>query len=86
MLAALLLSFIRCLPSFGGNDIESPDWSTYFVPSLSVTVISPSTQATINQADLKFGDEFLWNGNTTAGEIKLAWAEVSETGVITYAV
>ena len=47
---------------------------------------APSTQATINQADLKFGDEFLWNGNTTAGEIKLAWAEVSETGVITYAV
>ena len=47
---------------------------------------APSTQATINQAELKFGDEFLWNGNTTAGEIKLAWAEVSETGVITYAV
>ena len=47
---------------------------------------APSTQATINQADLKFGDEFLWNGNTTAGEIKLAWAEVSETGVITHAV
>lgn len=47
---------------------------------------APSTQTTINQADLKFGDEFLWNGNTTAGEIKLAWAEVSETGVITYAV
>ena len=47
---------------------------------------APSTQATINQAELKFGDEFLWNGNTTAGEIKLAWAEVSETGIITYAV
>ena len=47
---------------------------------------APATQTTINQAELKFGDEFLWNGNTTAGEIKLAWAEVSETGVITYAV
>ena len=47
---------------------------------------APSTQATINQAELKFGDEFLWNGDTTAGEIKLAWAEVSATGVITYAV
>ena len=47
---------------------------------------TPAVQGTIDKAELKFGDEFLWNGDTTAGEIKLAWAEVSETGVITYAV
>lgn len=47
---------------------------------------TPAAQGTIDKAELKFGDEFLWNGDTTAGEIKLAWAEVSETGVITYAV
>ena len=44
--------------------------------------ISSTTVASIGLKDLKFGEEFIWESN----ELKLGWAEVSSTGVVTYAV
>lgn len=38
-------------------------------------------QASINTSDLKFGTEFVWDNS----EVKLAWAEIDENGVVTYA-
>lgn len=38
----------------------------------------------IGAANLKFGDEFIWN--STASELKLGWAEVANNGDITYSV
>lgn len=43
--------------------------------------------STTNNAELQFGSEFVWDtvGDGTNGpELKMGWAEVDDTGVVTY--
>lgn len=41
---------------------------------------------TVGTADLDFGSEFLWDGDTTNGTLHIGWAEVAADGTVTYAV
>lgn len=62
-------------------------WRNISAYKLTNNTLSEVLSSTVGGADLQFGSEFLWD-ETKAGdpELKLAWAEISATGVITYAV
>ena len=59
-------------------------WRNVFAYRTSDYTLAEVLSTSIGTDDLQFGNEFLWD--TVNKEIKLGWAEVSETGVITYAV
>ena len=59
-------------------------WRNVFAYRTSDYTLAEVLSTSIGTDDLQFGSEFLWD--TVNKEIKLGWAEVSETGVITYAV
>ena len=63
---------------------DTNTWRNVFAYKLSDNILSEVLSTSIGTSDLQFGNEFLWD--STNSELKLGWAEVSETGVITYAI
>ena len=68
------------VPTWGTDNNTWRNVSAYRTASSSAEVVLQS----ISTADLQFGSEFIWTSaslNDDAGELKLAWAEVTSSGV-----
>lgn len=69
--------------------VDSNTWRNISAYKLTTNTLVEILSVTIGGADLQFGSEFLWTSdsiNDNAGELKLGWAEVDGSGVVTYAV
>lgn len=67
-----------------GHDVNTWRNVTAYLKSnnTSTEILSKS----VGTADLAFGSEFLWDGDTSDGTLHIGWAEVDSSGNITYSV
>lgn len=67
-----------------GHDVNTWRNVTAYLKSnnTSTEILSSS----VGTADLDFGSEFLWDGDTTNGTLHIGWAEVDSNGNVTYSV
>lgn len=67
-----------------GHDVNTWRNVTAYLKSnnTSTEILSKS----VGTADLAFGSEFLWDGDTSDGTLHIGWAEVDSSGNVTYTV
>lgn len=67
-----------------GHDVNTWRNVTAYLKSnnTSTEILSKS----VGTADLAFGSEFLWDGDTSDGTLHIGWAEVDSSGNVTYAI
>ena len=67
-----------------GHDVNTWRNVTAYLKSnnTSTEILSKS----VGTADLAFGSEFLWDGDTSDGTLHIGWAEVDSSGNVTYQV
>lgn len=70
------------------NSSFTNSWRNVTAFKLSSASSGQVLSTTVGTADLDFGDEFIWDDRETAngGRLHLGWAEVDESGKITYTI
>ena len=67
-----------------GHDVNTWRNVTAYLKSNNTSTQILSTS--VGTADLAFGSEFLWDGDTSDGILHIGWAEVASDGTVTYSV